>query len=258
MKDVCEMYDLENLIEEPTCFKNASNPSSIDVMLTNRKNIFQNSMTIETGLSDHHKMTITVLKTYFKKKKPIQINYRCYKYFNESEFRNDLQIDLLKRNNEDMDYDEPKTTFMQVLDRHAPPKKKVVRGNNAPFMSKVLSKAFMHRSKLKNRYNKNPNEINKSLYKKQRNFCVNLLRKEKRKYYNNLDIKIFEDNRKFWQSAKPLFSNKQNFLQKNIIIVEKGIITSDNAEVAFSLKLWKILKLNPLSQIWMVTIKLTR
>ena len=63
----------------------------------------------------------------------------------------------------------------------------------------------MHRSKLKNRYNKNPNEINKSLYKKQRNFCVNLLRKEKRKYYNNLDIKIFEDNRKFWQSVKPLF-----------------------------------------------------
>ena len=77
MKDVCEMCDLENLIQEPTCFKNTSNPSSIDVMLTNRKNIFQNSMTIETGLSDHHKMTITVLKAYLKKKKPIQINYRC-------------------------------------------------------------------------------------------------------------------------------------------------------------------------------------
>ena len=99
-------------------------------------------------------------------------------------------------------------------------------------LSKVLSQAFMHRSKLKNRYNKNPNEINKSLYKNQRNFCVNLLRKEKRKYYNNLDITIFEDNRKLWQSVKPLFSNKQNFLQKNIIIVEKGIITYDNGEVA--------------------------
>ena len=99
-------------------------------------------------------------------------------------------------------------------------------------MNKVLSKAFMHRSKLKNRYNKNPNEINKRLYKTQRNFCVNLLRKEKREYYNNLDIKIFEDNRKFWQKVKPLFSNKQNFLQKNIIIEEKGIITSNNFEVA--------------------------
>ena len=37
MKDVCEMYDLENMIQESTCFKNVSNPSSIDVMLINRK-----------------------------------------------------------------------------------------------------------------------------------------------------------------------------------------------------------------------------
>ena len=62
-------------------------------------------------------------------------------------------------------------------------------------MNNVLSKAFMHRSKLKNQYNKTPNEKNKSLYRKQRNFCLNLLRKEKRKYYNNLDLKIFEDNK---------------------------------------------------------------
>ena len=60
MKDFCEMYDLENLISGPTCFKNANNPSSIDVMLTNRKTSFQDSMTIETGLSDHHKMTVSI------------------------------------------------------------------------------------------------------------------------------------------------------------------------------------------------------
>ena len=62
MKDFCEIYNLENLIKSPTCYKSASNPSSIDVMLTNRKLSFENSMTLETGLSDHHKMTITVLK----------------------------------------------------------------------------------------------------------------------------------------------------------------------------------------------------
>ena len=96
LKDFCQMYDLENLIREPTCFKNASNPSSIDVMLTSRNHSFKNSTTIETGLSDHHKMTVTVLKTYFKKKKPIQINYRSYRYF--TEFRIDLQETLLKHN----------------------------------------------------------------------------------------------------------------------------------------------------------------
>ena len=99
-------------------------------------------------------------------------------------------------------------------------------------MNKILSKAFMHRSKLKNRYNKNPNELNKNLYKKQRNFCVNLLRKEKRKYCSSLDMNIFEDNKKFWQNVKPLFSNKHDVSQKNIIIVEKDTIISNNIEVA--------------------------
>ena len=35
MKKFCDKYDLENLIKEPTCFKNPNNPSSIDLMLTN-------------------------------------------------------------------------------------------------------------------------------------------------------------------------------------------------------------------------------
>ena len=150
MEDFCEMYDLENLIKEPTCFKRASNPSCIDVMFTNRKNNFQDSMTLGTGLSDHHKMTITVLKTYFKNKKPININYRSYKYFNESEFRKDLQNNLQTRNNVAINYDEFKSISSPASFKLACPKdKKVVSGNNVPFMNKVLSKTFMHRSKLK-------------------------------------------------------------------------------------------------------------
>ena len=60
MKDFCETYNLENLFEELTCFKNTENPSSIDVMLTNTKNSFQDSKAVETGLSDYHKMTVSV------------------------------------------------------------------------------------------------------------------------------------------------------------------------------------------------------
>ena len=164
MKDFCEMYDLENLTSGPTCFKNANNPSSIDVMLTNRKTSFQNSMSIETGLSDHHKMTVTVLKTYFKKKKPIKINYRSYKYFNEGEFRNDLQKYLEITNKESIQYDEFKHILTKVLDWHTPKKTKTIKGNNAPFMNKVLSKAFMHRSKLKNQYNETPNTENNVIF----------------------------------------------------------------------------------------------
>ena len=73
---------------------------------------------------------------------------------------------------------------MHLLNKHAPMKKKSIRGNNAPFMNKTLSKAFMHRSKLKNIFNKDPTDGNKKLYNQQRNYCVSLLRKEKKKYYN--------------------------------------------------------------------------
>ena len=66
-KELCEMYNLKNLIKDTTCSKNPSNPSSTDVMLTNRPRSFLNSTTTEPGLSDHHKLTISVLKTFFQK-----------------------------------------------------------------------------------------------------------------------------------------------------------------------------------------------
>ena len=105
----------------------------------------------------------------------------------------------------------------------------------------------MHRSKLKNLYNKNPTELNKINFKRQRNYCVGLLAREKQKYYNNLDLKILQDNKQFWKNIKPLFSNKQTVSQKNIVIVENDTITSKNEEVATKLKislymLWITLK----------------
>ena len=61
---------------------------------------------------------------------------------------------------------------MLVLNKHTPMKKMNIRGINAPFMNKILSKAFMHRARLKNNFNKEPSEENKILYKRQINFCL--------------------------------------------------------------------------------------
>ena len=149
-------------------------------------------------------MIITMMKGKFKKKDPKIINFRCYKKFDDNLFRDELK-NALRNTHKEMDYDYFKLTFMAILNKHAPMKKKFIRGNNAPFMNKTLSQAFMHRSKLKNKYNKCPTEQNKISYNLQRNYCVSLLKKEKRKYYNNLNPKIFKDNKTFWQRVKPLF-----------------------------------------------------
>ena len=66
----CETYKFKHLVKVPTCFKNPINPTCIDIILTNRVHQFQNTRVIETGLSDHHKLTVTVLKSEFPKAVP--------------------------------------------------------------------------------------------------------------------------------------------------------------------------------------------
>ena len=131
-----------------------------------------------------------------------------------------------------MTYEEFRNTFLETLNAYAPIKKKTVRGNNAPFMNKTLSKAFMQRTKLKNRYNKSPSVNNYSLYKKQRNFCSNLLKREKKKYYNNLNLNILKDNKQFWKTIRPFFSDKQKDYQADFTLIDNDEVTSNDNEVA--------------------------
>ena len=53
---------------------------------------------------------------------------------------------------------------------------KILRYINNPFMNKALRKTIMTRSRLKNKFNKNSSAKNWSSYKKERNFCLKLLR----------------------------------------------------------------------------------
>ena len=132
MKDFCDTYCLSNMIKEPTCFKNILNPSSIDLILTNRSRMFQNSIAIETGLSDHYKLTITVMRSLFKKQAPIIISYRDYKHLNHDLFRNELLRDLYNWNSGKINYDTFEEIIIRLLNQHAPLKEKFVRANNSP------------------------------------------------------------------------------------------------------------------------------
>ena len=46
------------------------------------------------------------------------------------------------------------------------------------------------------------------IYKKQRNYCVSLLRKSKANYYANVDEKKVSDNKLFWKVKKPSLLDK--------------------------------------------------
>ena len=189
MEQFCASYNLKSLIKEHTCFKTVDNPSCIDLILTNHPKCFQNSGVYETGISDFHKLTFNVLKTYFQKAKPRIIKYRDCKHFDNNEFRDELIRELSSNNMHSDDLARFTNISKRILEKKAPLKERYVRYNQAKFMNKNLQKAIMNRSRLLNRYRKEKTEAARSAYNRQRNVFVKLLRKTKKEFYNNLDVK---------------------------------------------------------------------
>ena len=179
MKSFCDIYSLKNIVRGPTCYKNPLKPTSIDLILTNKINIFQNNINIETGLSDHHMMTVCVMKYVFLKKAPLLIKYRSYRNFNHENFSNELENNLSLLDS-DATYDSFESIFIELINKHAPMKKKFLRANNSPFMNKILSKAFMNRSKLKNKFHKTPNVTNEKKIQKAAKLLCKPFKKRKK------------------------------------------------------------------------------
>ena len=84
-------HDMTSLVKEKTCFKSITNPTCVDLFLTNSNLSFQHTETMSTSLSDFHMLVVTLLKTCFSKKKPRELEYRNYKNFNSGLFNEDLK-----------------------------------------------------------------------------------------------------------------------------------------------------------------------
>ena len=80
VQDLCDISGLRNLIRTTTC-KTKTSSSSIDIILTTRTQSFKNSGTIETGLSDFHKLVMTSFRSTYERLRPTKITYRSYKKF---------------------------------------------------------------------------------------------------------------------------------------------------------------------------------
>ena len=98
-------------------------------------------------------------------------------------------------------------------------------------MINELRKAIMNRSRILNKFRKKNTDQNKSAYKKQRNLCVKLLKRAKKTFYNTLDVKKVSDNKIFWKTIKPNFTEDTIKGQK-ITLVEKETVISEESELA--------------------------
>ena len=122
--------------------------------------------------------------------------------------------------------------FLETIDKHDPLEKKFVRGNQAPFMNRDFQKAIYTRTRLKNKYWRDPSRENELAYKKQRNLCVSIRRKSITNYLSKFTDKGLETNKFFWKFIKPFLTNKDTLTDCDITIVDGKKIILDDFESA--------------------------
>ena len=76
MINFMDSQNFTNLIKNNTCFKGVG--SCIDLILTNRKYCFKNTSSYESGISDHHHLIFSIMKTTFASEEPKKFVYREY------------------------------------------------------------------------------------------------------------------------------------------------------------------------------------
>ena len=107
----------------------------------------------------------------------------------------------------------------------------------------------MNRSRCKNAYFNNKTAENWEKCRKLRNEIVKMTKKVKREYFSCLNVNSVTDNKAFWKTVKPLFSDKSANKSK-ITLVEKENIIIDNNKIAelmneYFVNITDDLKLNP-------------
>ena len=95
-------------------------------------------------------------------------------------------------------------------------------------MNKELRKAIVTGTRLLNEPRKVNCLENQLAYKRQRNYCVKLLKKESKKdVYNNLNVRKVTDNKLFWKPMKTYFTDKTLKDEKSILVENDKVITAE-------------------------------
>ena len=196
-----------------TCFKGEG--SFTDLILTDRKYSFKNSTSFETGLSDHHHLIYSMLKTAFHKEEPKTLIYRDYKTFCLEIFSSELFSK--HESQENNEYQTFEKNFVDTLNNQVAKQSKIVRGNQKAHIIKALRNAIIKRPKLKNKANKTKSVDDIIKCKKQRNLVVKLNKNCKKEVFDNLEIKNF--------------SNKHSKGDSDILLIEKDELLLKNKKV---------------------------
>ena len=201
-KHITELYDLHQLIQEPTRIT-AHSSTLIDHLYVSTPENVTESFVPKIAVSDHYPICFTrsTAKRQLKRHDHKSINYRCFRKFNENDFCNDLSIALntLHTSNSDtnQNFDNWCTIFSEALEKHAPVKSKRIKHEIQP---EWLNDDIKSAAKKRDTYHKHKNWHQ---YKIWRNRTNSLIRKAKSELFAK-SIAENKNNSFLWKHVKSL------------------------------------------------------
>ena len=185
------------------------------------------------GVSDHD-LVFAVRKNKLAKPKAREIEYRSMRQFNNDAFLQDLRnvpwdTAYIYDNVDDL-WDHWATLFKEILDIHAPIKKKRIRGDQLPWITPEIQREISRRNRLFKLHARNPTEASWHDYRKQRNRVTSLKRRGMKIFCMDASINSKHQG-EFWSKMKPLLPSKGK-KQSKIILLEDGSLMTDTLTVA--------------------------
>lgn len=160
------------------------------------------------------------------------ILYRSYKHFNEDLYKAELNsapfhvADIFDDVNDSLWFCQ--NLIEEIIDHHAPRKKKIVKHKQVPYMNSTLRRAINVRNMLRRKYNSYKSNERWKIYKYQRNY-VTKLRKQSIKNYMKTAC---DKTNSFWDTVKPMFSEKGVGCNDDILLKANESIIHDKNKVS--------------------------
>ena len=196
LTNIFDIYGLSQMISEPTRITSTSR-TLIDLCITNSPEKIVNSGVVHLGISDHSLVFMTTKIRYEPVGTHRTIETRDYKKIVQ------LPCELISLEpNPTAMWDEWKTLFMEITDKHAPLKTKRISKKHSPWITYDLMRKIYKRNYLKTKAIIENNAARWEQYKQARNETNNAIKSAKRQYFlHNLELNK-ENSSKTWKLTR--------------------------------------------------------
>ena len=232
---VTQAYNLHQHVDKPTRVTQSTS-TLIDCVFTSNSSKVEKCEVIHVTLSDHYMVALSWGKV---KSSPFSNHAFIYKRdinkMDHTEFSNQLQSiswdDVLSLNDAEEAYSVWASKFKDVLDTHAPIRKKRVRHRKSPWMNKDILDSMRKRDRYKRIAKRSRLDNDWLSYKKMRNNVNSMIRKAKRSYIGNSIVKHKGNSSEMWKLLRYLIPNKKtnSHVQK---LITNGVEITNNKSMA--------------------------